>query len=193
MIAGSSFSEGSINSSSHDMKKPWFEREDPLSYYSSTLLKKHPSLLEKVKQSVNDITKTLELYNTPIALGFNGGKDSVVIVNLLLIALLSKQSSEHYDNTISSLNKYCLFFHFSTPHQFKEMDSFLEESSKQYGVELKLIDASLGFKRGLEVLIETSPTKLDAVFMGTRKIDPDGQFIGVFEKTSAGWPEMMRV
>ncbi|KAG2393695.1 hypothetical protein C9374_007226 [Naegleria lovaniensis] len=181
---------------------PWFLREKSLEYCYSEL-SKHPSLLEKVQKSIEIIKKTLEMYNTPIALGFNGGKDSVVIVNLLIMYLLEKFKVEQCtaENSASSslqqlsalLNQHCLFFHFSIPHQFPEMDQFLEQSSKLYGVTLKLIDASKGFKQGLVELIETSSSKLDAVFMGTRKIDPDGRNIDVFEKTSDGWPEMMRV
>ena len=197
--------QSSSSSSEGTISPPWFLRPHPIEYFFKTLHSKHPELKEKVEQSIEHIRKAFNNYNTPIALGFNGGKDSVVIVNLIILALIhprdenieisgsATQNMLTYEAISILLNKHCLFFHFSIPNSFEEMDLFLNESASLYGVELRLIDASKGFKQGLEELIQTAQSKLDAVFMGTRKIDPDGQFIGVFEKTSSGWPEMMRV
>ncbi|KAL9649095.1 hypothetical protein ABK040_008472 [Willaertia magna] len=173
-------------------KRIWFQVEEtsPYEYVMNILKEKNPNLFEKVKQSIEIIDKAFTIYKKPIALGYNGGKDSIVVVNLILLSLikLSKCSPNHL------LKENCLFFHFEIPNSFTEMDNFIKDSEELYDIPVKIIDITTkGFKKGLEELIESSESKLEAVFMGTRKIDPDGQNIQVFEKTSTGWPEMMRV
>ncbi len=76
------------------------------------------------------------------------------------------------------------------------MNTFIETCStstySKYLKHIKIIDGSKGFKIALEELKDSQPN-LEAIFMGVRRTDPHGQKMKVFEPTSPGWPQMMRI
>jgi FAD synthetase len=161
-------------------------------------------LFAKVKLSVDIITQSLDTYGY-IALGYNGGKDSVVLLNLLIMALIvqvKKQRGEENDiihctkkdaeHALQTLRKNVLCFHFNIEDSFAEMDDFLRESAAMYGFDVVYVDGSKGYKRALEQIVEQSP-QFKGVLMGTRRIDPHGQTMHYFEKTTKGWPDLMRI
>lgn len=44
----------------------------------------------------------------------------------------------------------------------------------------------------LEAYLEDRPT-VKAIFLGTRRTDPHGEFLTHFDPTDQGWPQFMRV
>jgi 3'-phosphoadenosine 5'-phosphosulfate sulfotransferase (PAPS reductase)/FAD synthetase len=135
-------------------REQWWQTDDPFACVEKRLceiqtnihdaeLHLHESnkpLFEKVKLSVDIITQALNTYGY-IALGYNGGKDSVVLLNLVIMALIMQEKQKRGDNDWShctkqdadaalvALRKNILYFHFNIQDSFVEMDQFLHESS----------------------------------------------------------------
>ncbi|KAK2934755.1 hypothetical protein FoTM2_006002 [Fusarium oxysporum f. sp. vasinfectum] len=75
-------------------------------------------------------------------------------------------------------------------HPFPEVDTFVETSSEEYGLEVARY--VLPMKKGLEIYLEERPS-IKAVFVGTRRTDPHGENLTFFDPTDAGWPSFMRI
>jgi len=95
----------------------------------------------------------------------------------------------------ASSGKRLIIFHICEVNNFKELEQFLQDTNNLYGISTIMLDGSQGFKVALQSLCDmfASIHTIDAVFMGVRKSDPHGSQQGFFEKTSGGWPNMMRV
>ncbi|KAF7560067.1 hypothetical protein G7046_g4084 [Stylonectria norvegica] len=73
---------------------------------------------------------------------------------------------------------------------FPEVDTFITSSSKEY--HLDVASYKLSMRKGLEAYLEDRPS-VRAIFVGTRRTDPDGENLNHFDPTDAGWPSFMRV
>ncbi|KAL0487831.1 FAD synthase [Acrasis kona] len=159
-------------------------------------------IFDKVKLSVDIITQAFDKYGY-LALGYNGGKDSIVLVNLVIMSLIHQakrnRAGEHSQCTphdveiaFQQLREKVLCFHFLSSDSFVEMDEFIQSSSKLYNVQVMLVDGTKGYKCALEEIVRQYP-QFKGVLMGTRRIDPHGENMRYFEPTTKGWPDMMRV
>lgn len=77
-----------------------------------------------------------------------------------------------------------------SPHPFAEVEDFVERSAEQYHLDLKRY--SLPMRPALEAYLEDRPA-VKAIFLGTRRTDPHGEFLSHFDPTDEGWPQIMRV
>lgn len=75
-------------------------------------------------------------------------------------------------------------------HPFHEMDEFVASSGADY--HLDVTRYALPMKKGLELYL-AERQNIQAVFVGTRRTDPHGEFLKHFDPTDAGWPSFMRV
>lgn len=117
-----------------------------------------------------------------VGISFNGGKDSVAMMELLRGAI-----------GLELLSRCCTFV-FVDKDEFPEMIHFREEyvAKRLPGITLHCIDAPDGMRKGLWDIKARFP--MDVAFMGTRKADPGGQYMKTAaEPTTSGWPEMLRV
>jgi FAD synthetase len=73
---------------------------------------------------------------------------------------------------------------------FAEVEDFVEESAVKYHLDLKRY--ALPMRPALEAYSEDKPA-VKAIFLGTRRTDPHGEFLTHFDPTDAGWPQFMRV
>lgn len=73
---------------------------------------------------------------------------------------------------------------------FAEVEDFVEESAVQYHLDLKRY--ALPMRPALEAYLEDRPA-VRAIFLGTRRTDPHGEFLTHFDPTDAGWPQFIRV
>ncbi|TGZ84202.1 adenine nucleotide alpha hydrolases-like protein [Ascodesmis nigricans] len=151
---------------------------------------------EQTRISLGVIEKALEEYTLDqLSLSYNGGKDCLVLLILLLSALHRVSATSH--NTSSSASRVTLtpftripsvYVMSSSP--FREVDEFVDLSVDEY--HLSLYRYSAPIKEAFRRYLEDQP-QVKAVFVGTRRTDPHGEFLTHFDKTDHGWPEFMRV
>lgn len=75
-------------------------------------------------------------------------------------------------------------------HPFPEVDAFVDVCVPGY--HLDLARYALPMKKAFETYLREKPC-VKAIFVGTRRTDPHGEFLTHFDKTDHGWPEFMRV
>lgn len=88
--------------------------------------------------------------------------------------------------------KDIIVFHFGMDNEFREMEQFIADTGLQHGFDQICIDGRMGHKAALEQIVSQFP-RLQVVFMGVRRVDPFADHMEHFEKTTPGWPELMRV
>lgn len=140
-------------------------------------------LPQRVEESMKLISQTLDHFPLDrIALSFNGGKDSTVLLHLVMRCLKKRGVS------LSSL----LCFYIVEANSFPEVDAFTKWCGQQYGICLVILQ-DLPFKQALSsVVIQYS---IQAVFIGIRSTDPTGASLKDMQRTDVdrGWPDLMRV
>uniref|UniRef100_A0A0D6R103 FAD synthase n=1 Tax=Araucaria cunninghamii TaxID=56994 RepID=A0A0D6R103_ARACU len=149
-------------------------------------------LQAKYKQSIYVIERTLSLYSfDDVALSFNGGKDSTVLLHLLRAGYALVEAREDGGNEpVWSKPKHPIrTIYFESHGAFPEINAFTYTTAKAYDLQMEII--RLDFKSGLEALIKVKPVQ--AIFLGTRIGDPNAVGQEQFSPSSAGWPPFMRV
>ncbi|OAY82112.1 putative FAD synthase [Ananas comosus] len=147
---------------------------------------------------IDELIKTRILLEMPwsrleeVALSFNGGKDSTVLLHLIRAGYYLHMDKTDLCNGIQQdglLNCPIRTIYFESPCAFPEINSFTYETASHYGLPLEIIRSD--FKSGLEGLLKEKPTK--AIFLGTRIGDPNAVGQEQFSPSSNGWPPFMRV
>lgn len=103
------------------------------------------ALCDKVKAAVRVIRKAVATYGAEhLALSFNGGKDSTVLLALLAAAL-------HEEGVEGDAHAGTTAFFFEDGDDFEEVCDFTRRAAERYGLHL-LVFRGIGFKEGLEIL-----------------------------------------
>eukprot|EP00796_Vickermania_ingenoplastis_P008641 gene8641-6070_t len=116
-----------------------------------------------------------------IGISFNGGKDSVLMVELLLRTLGAAFVGQ------------CRTFVLDEPDEFPEMIAFRDNYIQERLPQATVLHASAatGLRDGLWEVKRA--TDIEAVFLGTRRADPSGKYqSGPLAPTTTGWPPMLR-
>ncbi|SCU70850.1 phosphoadenosine phosphosulfate reductase-like protein [Trypanosoma equiperdum] len=133
-----------------------------------------------VKESI-DVVKGIVSQFKPeeIGIAFNGGKDSVVMMDILYCVMGAEFISQ------------CCVFHLNTINdkEFHEVVEFRKAFAAARKLSIVQSDQMLSMKDGLEQVKKTMGIRV--AFMGTRKADGCHQMTGV-ERTTAGWPDLLR-
>jgi len=116
-----------------------------------------------------------------ISLSYNGGKDCLVLLILLLASLSTHRSP---------LPKRLQSVYIISPHPFAEVDEFVDSSQADY--KLDLARYAMPMKEAFKVYLEEH-NNVKAILVGTRRTDPHGQSLTHFDETDQGWPSFMRV
>jgi len=104
-----------------------------------------------------------------LAFSFNGGKDSTVLLHLLLDGVAAWRGAAGVEaDPEHALHGVTVFF-FLAPDEFPEVADFVRECDRQYG--LRMRTHSGDFKAGLQQIL--SETGAKAVLLGTRRGDPN--------------------
>lgn len=131
--------------------------------------------------SLSILRDAVKMYGAALAVSFNGGKDSVVTVNLLR-EVCEEEQRELKDFT---------FIRFCEREDFVEMESFITTCSSVFGVEILCITGS-DLRDSMKHL-KIVRSDIRALVMGTRQTDPGGAKLSAFAKTTEGWPEFVRI
>lgn len=75
-------------------------------------------------------------------------------------------------------------------HPFPEVDDFVDICVPDY--HLDLVRYALPMKKAFETYLRENPV-VKAIFVGTRRTDPHGEFLTHFDRTDHGWPDFMRI
>jgi FAD synthetase len=133
-----------------------------------------------IPQALDIILKTLQTYKiNEIVIAFNGGKDCLVVLYLVLTAYSLLNLPQHQE--------MIKIVYFEKDDEFPEMIEFMMKTISKLNLNLEILKD--GYKSGLR-LLESRGVKV--VIMGQRRTDPycpDQPFA----KTTSGWPEMLRV
>ena len=117
-----------------------------------------------------------------LSLSYNGGKDCLVLL-ILLLATLNRYPPTPFPRTLN-----CIYI--VPPHPFPEVDAFVAHTSNTYS--LTLTRSPLPMRPALSAYLSSNPS-LRAVFVGTRRTDPHGSRLAPFDETDGDWPRFMRV
>ncbi|XP_049400842.1 uncharacterized protein LOC125864802 [Solanum stenotomum] len=149
-------------------------------------------LKTKYTNAIYVIKRALALYSIQeVALSFNGGKDSTVLLHLLRAGyVLHKVEESSSQDVADGENAFPIrTIYFETPTVFPEINSFTYETAATYNLQMDIL--RLDFKSGLEALLKANPIR--AIFLGVRIGDPTAVGQEQFSPSSPGWPPFMRV
>ncbi|TVY35195.1 putative FAD synthase, partial [Lachnellula occidentalis] len=129
------------------------------------------------------ISAALERYSLEeISLSYNGGKDCLVLLILLLASLANHPAS--------SLPAKLQSVYIISPFPFAEVDEFVDGSIDTYNLDLARY--TLPMKEAFRVYLAEHES-VKAILVGTRRTDPHGELLTHFDATDHGWPAFMRV
>ncbi|MCJ1369001.1 hypothetical protein MMC20_000208 [Loxospora ochrophaea] len=130
-----------------------------------------------------------------LSLSYNGGKDCLV---LLILYLASLPPHLHLLPSSPARSPSALLLpsiYIQPPHPFASVDAFVASSSAHYHLTLATF-ARASMKdafRDYLLAEREGGREVQAIFVGTRRTDPNGGQLGFFDRTDGGWPEFMRV
>ncbi|KAK4237270.1 hypothetical protein C8A03DRAFT_44843 [Achaetomium macrosporum] len=170
------------------------------------------SVQRQVKVSMGVIQEALRRYGLDhLSLSYNGGKDCLVLLVLILACLPrcashsppppSDAAAAHppaaaapepplSSSTSAASDRPLQAIYIVSPHPFPEVGDFVARSAERYRLDLKRY--ALPMRPALEAYLEDRPA-IKAIFLGTRRTDPHGEFLTYFDPTDKGWPQFMRV
>ncbi|QDZ19456.1 putative phosphoadenosine phosphosulfate reductase [Chloropicon primus] len=155
-------------------------------------LREDDPLKEKVGTAIQRARRAVALYrDEELALSFNGGKDSTVVLHILRAAHALEcggSENENENENEASRGVGWLSFFFPSPDDFEDITAFVRDASEDLGLGVKWMDGS--FKDGLDTLVRGG---VRAIVIGTRQSDPNAKGQDVFCPSSEGWPPFMRV
>ncbi|TQS35864.1 hypothetical protein Golomagni_03702 [Golovinomyces magnicellulatus] len=138
-----------------------------------------------------------------ISLSYNGGKDCLVLLILLLSALAGTGAIEPVKTTTttssrtrsssktrSSSSRRLPSVYVMSPNPFPEVDAFVTASAEMYG--LDLVRYTFPMRTAFTCYLEER-REIKAILVGTRRSDPHGKLLTHFDETDSGWPRFMRV
>ncbi|XP_042054273.1 FAD synthase-like isoform X1 [Salvia splendens] len=150
-------------------------------------------LKTKYNNAIYVIQRALALYSVEeVALSFNGGKDSTVLLHLLRAGYYlhmagKNQSFGNHGDGETTLPIRTIYF--ESPTVFPEINSFTYETASIFRLQMDIVRSD--FKSGLEALLKAKPIR--AFFLGVRIGDPTAVGQEQFSPSSPGWPPFMRV
>ncbi|KAI1825964.1 adenine nucleotide alpha hydrolases-like protein [Xylaria intraflava] len=154
----------------------------------------------RVREAMRVVDEAFRRYQPQeISISYNGGKDCLVLLIILLACLARsypppdkdrphKASSESSDP--AGFPEKLQAVYIVSPHPFSEIDDFVVSSSAEYKLDVRRYE--LGMKQGLREYLADRPA-IKAIFVGTRRTDPHGERLTHFDPTDGGWPDFMRV
>lgn len=157
---------------------------------------------EKRQVAKDNIRKTMEVLATAIdrhgleeiAISYNGGKDCLVMLIILLATIHRKFSSQVTSNPSFNLlaSDYKLdSIYINSELPFEELSQFIETSTKHYNLNPIIIKDSL--KNGFEHYLNDINPNIKTVIVGVRHSDPYGSQLSYEQMTDHHWPKFLRI
>ncbi|PHH88313.1 hypothetical protein CDD83_7693 [Cordyceps sp. RAO-2017] len=149
----------------------------------------------RVRESLATVAEALQRYrHEELSLSYNGGKDCLVLLILILACLPAPTASVSDAPTGPGRSpgpvEPLQAIYIAPPDPFPEVEDFVAVSAERYN--LDLMRYALPMRDALEAYRRDRPP-VKAVFMGTRRTDPHSEFLTPFSPTDGDWPRFMRV
>ncbi|KAH7162161.1 hypothetical protein B0J13DRAFT_614834 [Dactylonectria estremocensis] len=125
-----------------------------------------------------------------LSISYNGGKDCLVLLILLLACLPVVQPSTSSTNSDSPKPTPFKALYIVSSKPFQEVEDFVAATSDEYHLDLDRYTTKM--RPALEEYLAKRP-ELKAIFMGTRRTDPHAELLTHFDVTDEDWPQFMRV
>lgn len=128
-----------------------------------------------------------------VAISYNGGKDCLVMLTLLLTAIHIKyrHNGPTADGAFHVSDHEMDSIYIKSELPFPELTDFIERSSRQYHLNLFTIQSSL--KAGFEHFLKNINPKVKRIVVGIRFSDPYGSELQYEQPTDHNWPEFIRI
>lgn len=128
-----------------------------------------------------------------IAISYNGGKDCLVMLVLLLCAIYTSFFKDRNpDSTLKGCEDQKLdSIYVSQELPFQELSDFIERSAKYYHLNQVVIRASL--RDGFEQYLTSINPDVKCIIVGTRYTDPYGSLLKYEQMTDGNWPRFLRI
>lgn len=135
----------------------------------------------RVQEGLEVCREALAQYGySSLAISFNGGKDCLVMLYLILAVLEEKSLFVTNIPTV----------YIRTEHTFAEVDNFVTECAKKYHLSVDSITKPM--KPALETYLDKH-NDISAIFVGIRRADPFTRGLKYIQRTDTGWPDFMRI
>ncbi|KHN97633.1 Rossmann-like alpha/beta/alpha sandwich fold protein [Metarhizium album ARSEF 1941] len=153
------------------------------------------STQKQARASIKTVEEALRRYQPDqISLSYNGGKDCLVLLVLILACLPARYDSSATTNGDGPVSKNppptMQAVYIAPLDPFPEVEEFVSRTTREY--HLDLTRYVLPMQQALEAYQAEKPA-VKAIFMGSRRTDPFCEFLSEFSPTDNGWPEFMRV
>ena len=133
----------------------------------------------KIQETISVISQALKKYQGSIGICFNGGKDSVVLLDII----------SRY-KVANGIDDHVAYFHFQTNYEFPEMLEYFKKAEDYWKIKMSHVQCN-SIIDGLSKAIASHNTR--AMFIGVRENDPEGKSLHFTEPTTEGWPSVMRI
>lgn len=148
----------------------------------------------QVRVSMGVIEEAMRRYGPEeLALSYNGGKDCIVLLVLILACFPlwpSLSTCSDSNETTSSEPRPLQGVYIVSRHPFPEVEDFVASSAIEYHIDLARY--ALPMRPALEAYLGEKKS-VKAIFVGTRRTDPHGKFLTHFDPTDKDWPQFIRV
>ncbi|ODQ77077.1 hypothetical protein BABINDRAFT_163813 [Babjeviella inositovora NRRL Y-12698] len=142
---------------------------------------------QHVLETMKILRSTLAHYKlNEVAISYNGGKDCLVILVVLLAVMY-----DVYTEEIGCDNYRLDGIYVHSEESFEEVERFLVESCETWGLNRIKINDDL--KSGFRDYMEHINPDVKAVVIGVRRTDPYSKNLTASEMTNNDWPRFMRI
>lgn len=116
-----------------------------------------------------------------VFLSFNGGKDCVVLLDLI---------AHRFSDSSQRARLQCWYIEPESDPSLDEVEEFVRQCEDYYKIRVNRVKGRI--KDALSLICSANP-RLKACIMGSRRTDPYCESLDSFQPTDAGWVALMRV
>lgn len=145
---------------------------------------------DNIQQSMEILKSTVETHSLQeLAISYNGGKDCLVMLILLLAAIHLVYGDKHDKG--EELSQFKLeSIYINSEECFPEVLDFIEDSTKHYSLNPIIIKNTL--KEGFQFYLDLHPN-VTTIIVGIRHSDPFGDQLSPEQMTDHNWPRFLRI
>ncbi|KAI5963554.1 FAD1 [Candida pseudojiufengensis] len=150
----------------------------------------------KIKSSMEKLEKSIDLHGLKeIAISYNGGKDCLVMLILLMATIYKKFITNHetnfYSNDMIPKDYKLDSIFINSEISFPELIDFIKESTQYYYLNPIIIKDNL--KSGFLNYLNNINKSIKSVIVGIRYSDPFGSNLKLEQITDHNWPKFLRI